>query len=95
MFCDCLYYPPTFTLYSDNNPLNYILSTAKLSATISRWVTELADFHFTINYRPERQNSDADVTRCGDTDERCSEELPPDAIAATIKAIEVKCNCGI
>lgn len=61
MFCDCLYYPPTFTVYSDNNPLNYILSTAKLSATISRWVAELAEFHFMINYRPERQNSDADA----------------------------------
>lgn len=29
-FRDYLYYAPTFTVYSDNNPLTYILSTAKL-----------------------------------------------------------------
>ena len=60
-FRDYLYYAPTFTVYSDNNPLTYILSTAKLNATTSRWVAELADFHFTIKYRPGKENSDADA----------------------------------
>lgn len=49
-FCDYLYYAPTFTVYSDNNPLMYVLSTAKLNATGCRWVAELAYFHFTIRY---------------------------------------------
>lgn len=31
-FRDYLYYAPTFTVYTDNNPLTYILSTAKLNA---------------------------------------------------------------
>ncbi len=60
-FRDYLYYAPTFTVYSDNNPLTYILSTAKLNATLSRWVAKLADFHFTIKYRPGKENSDADA----------------------------------
>lgn len=34
------------SLYSNNNPLTYILSTAKLNATSSRWVAELADSWF-------------------------------------------------
>ena len=60
-FRDYLYYAPTFTAYSDNNSLTYILSTAKLNATTSRWVAELADFHFTIKYRHGKENSDADA----------------------------------
>ncbi len=42
-FRDYLYYAPSFVVYTDNNPLTYILSTAKLNATGLRWVGELAD----------------------------------------------------
>lgn len=94
-FRDYLYYAPTFTVYSDNNPLTYILSTAKLNATTSRWVAELADFHFTIKYKPGRENGDADALSRMPLDVEslmrdCSEELPPDTIAATIQAVEVQ-----
>lgn len=47
-FRDYLYYAPTFTVYTDNNPLTYVLSSARLNAVGHRWVGELADFHFTI-----------------------------------------------
>lgn len=60
-FRDYLYYAPTFTVYTDNNPLTYILSTARLNAVGQRWVGELADFHFDIRYRPGKANVDADT----------------------------------
>lgn len=60
-FRDYLYYAPTFTVFTDNNPLTYVLSTAKLNAVGHRWVGELADFHFTIKYRPGKSNTDADT----------------------------------
>ena len=60
-FRDYLYYAPSFTVYTDNNPLTYILSSAKLSAVGHRWVAELADFNFNIKYRPGKTNIDADV----------------------------------
>lgn len=60
-FRDYLYYAPTFTVYTDNNPLTYVLSTAKLSAVGHRWVGELADFYFTIKYRPGKTDVDADT----------------------------------
>ena len=94
-FRDYLYYAPTFTVYSDNNPLTYILSTAKLNATTSRWVAELADFHFTIKYRPGKENSDADALSRMPLDveslmrEYC-EELLPNTITAAIQAVEVQ-----
>ena len=59
-FREFLYYAPSFTVFTDNNPLTYIITTAKLNATAHRWVTELADFHFTIRYRPGHANRDAD-----------------------------------
>ena len=40
-FRDYLYYAPHFTIFTDNNPLTYILTTAKLNATGHRWVAEL------------------------------------------------------
>lgn len=60
-FRDYLYYAPTFTVYTDNNPLTYVLTTARLNAVGHRWVGELADFHFTIKYRPGKSNADADT----------------------------------
>ena len=44
-------YGEYFEVYTDNNPLTYILTTAKLDATGQRWVTSLANYNFTIFYR--------------------------------------------
>ena len=43
-FHDYLYYCSEFTVYTDNNPLTYVISFAKLNATGHHWVAELADF---------------------------------------------------
>ena len=59
-FRDYLYYAPEFVVYTDNNPLTYVLTSAKLNATGLRWVGELADFNFEIRYRPGKLNVDAD-----------------------------------
>jgi hypothetical protein len=56
-FRDYLYYAPKFVEYTDNNPLTYVLSSAKLNATGLRWVGELAEFNFEIKYRGGRVNS--------------------------------------
>jgi hypothetical protein len=36
----------------DNNPMTYVLTTAKLDATGHRWLAALAAFNFNILYRP-------------------------------------------
>ena len=54
-------YGNNFTVYTDNNPLTYILTTAKLDATGHRWVAALAAYNFTLNYRPGKTNVDADM----------------------------------
>ena len=47
-------------VYTDNNPLTYVMSYAKLNATGLIWVAELADYNFTITYHPGGTNIDAD-----------------------------------
>lgn len=59
-FRDYLCHAPHFFVYTNNNPLMYVLTTAELNATGHRWMSELADFSFTIKYRPGHANKDAD-----------------------------------
>ena len=60
-FYDYLTYAKHTKVYTDNNPLLYVLSSAKLNATGQRWVNELADFHINIHYRPRKNDTDADA----------------------------------
>lgn len=57
-FRDYLYYAPSFVVYTDNNPLTYVLTMAMLNKITHKWVTELTDFQFTIKYRPGKKNAD-------------------------------------
>lgn len=80
-------------MYSDNNLLTYVLTSAKLNATGHRWVAELADFHFNIKYRPGKENVDADSLSRMPLDietliNECTEELPSDCMEATIQSVE-------
>ncbi|RXN11700.1 Retrovirus-related Pol poly from transposon [Labeo rohita] len=82
-FHDYLYYAPTFTVFSNNNPLTYVLTSARLNATGCRWVSELADFHFMIKYHSGKDNIDANsLSRMLlDTEtmmEQCTGENPSD-----------------
>ena len=51
-----------FTVYTDNNPLCYLMTTDKLAAVEQRWeiVTQLSKFRFKLVYRPGRENTNAD-----------------------------------
>ncbi|XP_056017057.1 uncharacterized protein LOC130053684 [Ostrea edulis] len=54
-------YGSKFTAITDNNPLTYILSNAKLDATGHRWVAVLSAYDFDIKYRPGKNNAAADA----------------------------------
>ena len=54
-------YGGTFEVHSDNNPLTYVLTTAKLDATGQRWVASLANYNFTITYHSGQHNIDVDA----------------------------------
>ena len=53
-------YGGTFDVYTDNNPLTYVLTSPKLDAIGQRWVASLGPYNFSIHYNPGRQNVVAD-----------------------------------
>ena len=54
-------YAKQIEVYTDSDPLLYVLSSAKLNTTGQRWVNELADFNINIHYNPGRNNTDSDA----------------------------------
>lgn len=87
-FRDYLYYASRFTVYTDNNPLSYVMSTAKFNAVGHRWVGDLSDFRFDLKYRPGKSNVDADTLSRLPLDVEkyevaCTEELSSEAVRAT------------
>ena len=53
-------YGAHFEVWTDNNPLTYVLTSAKLDATGHRWLAKLASFDFSIKYKSGKTNTDAD-----------------------------------
>ena len=62
--CDRFYeylYGANFEVFTDNNPLTYILTPAKLDATGQWWVANLANYTFSIKYKSGKANVDVDA----------------------------------
>ena len=53
-------YGSNFTVVTDNNPLMYVLSTAKLDATGYRWLAALSVYDFDLKYKRGVTHLDAD-----------------------------------
>ena len=54
-------YGSTFNVYTDNNPLTYVLTTAKLDAASHHWVASLANYNFRLHYWAGKANINADA----------------------------------
>ena len=50
-----------FVVWTDNNPLTYVLTTPNLDATGHRWVGALASFQFELEYQKGTNNGAADA----------------------------------
>ena len=48
-------------VFTDNNPLKYFQTTAKLGALEQRWAAQLALFDFSISYKSRRSTANADA----------------------------------
>ena len=54
-------YRLTFDIYTDNNPLTYILMMAKLDTMSHCWVASLANINFQLYCRMGKTNTDVDA----------------------------------
>ena len=62
-FHEYLYGSPKFDVFTDNNPLTYILMTAKLDTTGHRWIASLGPYHFDLHCKPSKKNPEDPLSR--------------------------------
>lgn len=63
-----------FTVFTDHQPLTYLMSVEKPASRLARWLIRLRDFDFKIIYKPGKQNGCADgLSRWTLEDETCRE----------------------
>ena len=73
-------YGNQFTVRTDNNPLTYVTTTAKLDATGHRWMAALSTYNFSIVYRAGRKNKDADALSRRPQQDEDVEALPEQTV---------------
>ncbi|XP_059818324.1 uncharacterized protein LOC132389768 [Hypanus sabinus] len=71
----------------DNNPLTYILTSAKLDATGLRWLAVLSVYEFSLRYRPGSKNVDADALSHREPGEQEKDEEWESVPAPGVKAM--------
>lgn len=93
MFPD-YFYGERFTIRTDNSPLTYILTTAKLNATGYRWLAALSTYNFSVQYRPGKSNIDADALSrnvfSNEEEQEDRKEMPPSGIKALCKTVNMQ-----
>ena len=78
-------YGNTFDVYTDNNPLTYVLTTARLDVMGHRWIAGLANYNFHIHYKSGKSNVEADAVSWIDW-EKCDKTIQADSIQAIVAA---------
>ena len=95
-FSDYLNYGPPFEVFTDNNPLTYVMTSAKLNAFGLRWVAQLANYQFTLKFRSGRNNVDADflsrVTNILDINKRSDVTLTTDDVNLVLSGTKTECE---
>ena len=94
-FHDYLAYANEFTVFTDNNPLLYVMGSSKLNSISRRWISELAEYNFTIKFRAGVINKDADCLSRLPLDinkyiDLCENKVDEDAFRAIVTAVEVQ-----
>lgn len=85
-------YGAQFKVETDNNPLTYILTTARLNATGHRWLSALSTYNFTLQYRLGAHNIDADALSQNPlpTEDNDWQTVPPESVKALCKQINTQ-----
>ena len=79
------FYGNTFDVYTDNNPLIFVLSIAKSDAVGQRWITGLANYNFHIHYKSGKSYAAANaLSRI--SWEKCDKTIQADSIQAIVAA---------
>jgi hypothetical protein len=91
-FHEYLLYAPKVSVFTDNNPLTYVMTTAKLNATGQCWVNDLANYNLEIKYRTGKSNQVADCLSRSPLEayEACTETMTAEDLAALYDGIRAQ-----
>ena len=62
-------------VWTDHKALEYFMTTKQLNQRQARWAEALAEFYFTIAYRPGKENEKADILTRREQDVRTQDAL--------------------
>ena len=85
-------YGNRFTVRTDNNPLTYVLTTAKLDAMGHRWVAALSCYNFDIVYRSGANNADADALSRITWPQKLQEVVSESVVQALCHQVTTDCS---
>ena len=72
-----------FVVRTDNNPLTYIFSSAHLDAAGHRWVANLADYNFSLEYQKGKDNTVADFLS------HMEDHLPKEEVEEELRRVKI------
>ena len=72
-----------FVVRTDNNPLTYIFSSARLDAAGHRWVASLADYNLSLEYQKGKDNTVADFLS------GMKNHLPKEEVEEALRRVEI------
>ena len=84
-------YGNKFTVFTDN-PLTYVLTTAKLDAMGHRWVASLSSYEFDIVYRSAASNRDADGLARIEWHQQLQEGVSQPVVQAMCQYVTADCS---
>ena len=85
-------YGGQFEVYTDNNPLTYILTSAKLDAMGQRWVASLANYDFRIFYTSKHKIADKWESEPYEIVSQHSDGLPVYTVKRNDRGRTLHCN---
>lgn len=85
-------YGAQFTVRT-NNPLTYIITSARLNAPGHRWLAALSTYNFNVQYKPGKNNIDADALLrnfSSTTEKQDWQEISPSGVKALCKIMNTE-----
>ena len=70
-------------MYTVNNHLTYVLTSARLDATGHSWIAGLANYNFALNNQSGKMNVDVDALSCIPKEEH-DQHMEADSVCALI-----------
>ena len=78
-----------FTIFTDHQPLTFLLSVKEPAGRLARWIAALQQYTFTIRYRPGAVNVNVDALSRLPIDDPMSQQTQPPPLAVALLGVHL------